>query len=484
MSVNGPTTWNDVAMPGYRIANYPVNLTAWQMLPDRTIRNWADMTSYTQYNKPFMQPWERVAASNITNPNHISQWDPGLFSLGCPQLNSGATTDSLLTQFGIMQAGNYGYQRAMQTRMNMINSMVQNMAKALGSLEAQLTHLLENDKLTNKQKEKIEAKLEEVRELKEKIQTALENQASYEEIQELGRELVNLQQSVSELIAKIAEEVRNSNNNADDDNDVDDADDSDDNNDGADNTPSVDCDNNGRPTSLGEAPSKAFLREMCGKFSDAVNVWYGTDDDDFEAVLGCIDAGNVVEVMQYFNKNYGNDTNDTFLDNFLGDAEHFQKKKFGRQILNALITRAEANGIEDEIAEDVASANSEFNDCNISKHLIKRYLTNILDKIVAKEKANADAKAQSADRTRADRQQAADNRATEAKATFLADMREIWEDDNLQISDKVQYKDGKFTVRIQGENYSATSFKALVKKIEDADLDPKKYLAKGLNVNA
>ncbi|MBO6088350.1 hypothetical protein J6P92_08415 [bacterium] len=80
--------------------------------------------------------------------------------------------------------------------------------------------------------------------------------------------------------------------------------------------------------------------------------------------------------------------------------------------------------------------------------------------------------------TEAENQQKADDEAKQAKATFLADMREIWEDDELQISDKVQYKDGKFSIRIQGEVYEATSFKGLVKKIEKDDLDPKKYLAK------
>lgn len=479
MSINGPTTWNDTVMIGNRVTKFPVNLMAWQMLPDHTIRNWADMTSYTTYNKPNMTPLETFLASNITDPNHISQWDPMLFSLGCPQMYQNNTmTNPFLTQMGLNLAYQHGQFFANNLNNYRVNSMIQGMATSLATLENQLTELIKNDQLTDSQKEKLEAKLEEVKAFKERIEEALQEQPSIEDVQALAGELVELQKSITEVIKEIAKEVKESKDDNNEDDGVH-------NND--DDSKKSDTDKTGRPASLGEAPTKEFLRDVCGKFSDAVNVCYGTDDTDFEDVLGIIDAGNVVEIMQYFNKNYGDDINNTFLDNFLGDAEHFQKKKFGRSILNALITRAEALGIEDEIEKDIASANSEFNDYNISKHLIKRYLTNILDKIVAKEKANATDKKSKSDKTEADKKKDDAKKAQEAKATFLADMKEFWDDDKLEISDKVQYKDGKFkihTVKGKSVDYEASDFIGLVKKLEKDGLDPKEYLVKKAKVNA
>ena len=65
-------------------------------------------------------------------------------------------------------------------------------------------------------------------------------------------------------------------------------------------------------------------------------------------------------------------------------------------------------------------------------------------------------------------------------------MREYFNDDKLEISDKVQYKDGKFkvhTVKGKSIDYEASSFMDLVKKLEQDDLDPKEYLVKKSSLN-
>ena len=445
MSVIGPTTWNDFVVPGYRVTKMPVNLSAWQSLPDSTIRNWADMTSYT-------------------------------------------TTNPCLTQLGLNAAGLNGAFFANRLNELRINRQIEGIATTLASLEAQLTSLVENDQLTDTQKDKLKAELEEIKTLKEEIEEVLASgQPTPEDLQELSKKVIKRQQSVSKLIEKITKEVQNSSDDVDTTNNNSE---NSQNNDSNETNAELEFDKDGRPTSLGTAPTKAFLREMCDTFHDAVNdetlgFLGGTDSDNFHAVLNTIDANNVIEVMQYWNKNYGNSTDDTFLDNFLGDAEHYEKRKYGKKIMNALIIRAEALGIDDEIDKDVAEARSEFSDGNISKHLIKRFLGRIIDKIEAKEKANASEYEQKLEELRTNNQQHDDEEANEAKTTFIGDMREIWEDDELEISDKVKYENGKFSIRIQGEIYEASSFKALVKKIENDGLDPKKYLVKqGLNTQA
>ena len=472
MSINGPTTWNDSVMPGYRVTKMPVNLTAWQMLPDRTIRNWADMTSYTTYNKPNMTPLEGFLANNILNPNHISQWDPMLFSLGgMPTQN---TTNPFLTNMGVMGAYNLG----LQFRVNSQRvSMIQGMARALGSLEAQLTQLIENDQLTDKQKEKLEAKLEEVKEFKQKVEEALQNQASLEDVQALAGELVELQKSISEVIKEIAKEVKDSNEGNDDG--------SDDAGDAGNKDDETKTDNDGRPASLGQKPSKTEIEMICSGIDSAYAPWYGTDKEKLDQHLSVLTKDNIVEVISHWNKNYANNSSgkSKFFESMMAELNDWEQDNRIPAILSALQQRAEANGIYDEIQEYVSNVNKELHSSWENDAVLAENLEKIVDAIVAKEKANATETDKKADDKKAEEKKKAEQEAKEAKATFLSDMREIWEDDELQISDKVQYKDGKFTVRVKGQDYSATDFNGLVKKLEKDDLDPKQYLAKKKSLN-
>ena len=57
-------------------------------------------------------------------------------------------------------------------------------------------------------------------------------------------------------------------------------------------------------------------------------------------------------------------------------------------------------------------------------------------------------------------------------------MREIWDNDKLEISDKVKYKDGKFVIRIEGNDYYGKDFNELREQIYAAGYDPEKYLSK------
>lgn len=486
MSINGPTTWNDSVMPGYRVTKFPVNLTAWQMLPDRTIRNWADMTSYTTYNKPNMTPLEGFLANNILDPNHISQWDPMLFTLGCPQMRqNNMTTNPALTQLGLNAAGMYGNFFAENLNRYRVNSMVQGMARALGSLESQLTQLIENDQLTDKQKEKLEAKLDEVKEFKQKVEEALQNEASLEDVQALAGELVELQKSISEVIKEIAKEVKDSNEGNDDGSDnAGDAGKKDDD--------STKTDNDGRPASLGEKPSKTDIEAICSGIDSAYAYWMGTDKSKLDDNLKVLDKSNIVEIISYWNKNYKNNSSgkSNFFDSMMAELNQFELDDRVPAILATLQQRAEANGIYDEISEYVSNVNKALNQhwwnnglSGVDKDKIATNLQKIVDKIVAKEKANATDEKDKTDKAKAEEKKEEAKKAQEAKATFLSDMREIWEDDKLEISDRVQYKDGKFTVRVKGKDYSATDFNGLVKKLEKDDLDPKEYLAKKKSLN-
>jgi plasmid maintenance system antidote protein VapI len=379
---------------------------------------------------------------------------------------------------GIQQAMNMGYQRAMMNRMN---SMIQNMARALGSLETQLTNLIKNDKLTDKQKEKLQEKLDEVKELKERIQEAIQNQASIEELEALGGELVELQKSISEVIKEIAEEVKESDKEDDDDVKPEDAKEDDETSDD-------------KKTSKTEHEAKVKdMNDICRRLHTAVS-GPGTDYDGPNGLKTILEVGvdedHIVELFEAWDKSYaklGDNADDDggLIETLMDDCEGDEKEEIAGRIIDLLEKRADKLGIDvqSEVAAARVAAAGE-------RHWYTAYIkvrdddaittaVNALYKKVkeANDKNISDAD-KKADETKAEDKKKANEKAQEAKATFLADMREIWDDDKLEISDKVQYKDGKFTIRIQGEVYEASSFKALVKKLEKDDLDPKKYLAK------
>ena len=60
--------------------------------------------------------------------------------------------------------------------------------------------------------------------------------------------------------------------------------------------------------------------------------------------------------------------------------------------MNALETRAELLGIEEEIADYVRKVNNEIDDANISKDITSKNLNAIIDIITAKEQEIADKK--------------------------------------------------------------------------------------------
>lgn len=391
-SIYGPGVLNDTIVPGYGVTKFPVNLDTFWQLPNRTTRNFGEATQYTTY--PMGRPqFMYDLAQNFTAPNHISNWDPMLLSTGI-NFNS-QTTNPYLTQQGQMDAFNWGANMVQQMQ---VQQAVQGIAQALNSMESSLSGLVNSDKLTNAQKATLKGLLEEVKALKSKIEAQLKaKNPTQEEVTAMQKEVMDLQKKVSESADKIRAEVNGAGNDSSASNSSSASDSSNDSSDLSD-TEYKDVDpKTGRPNELGDAPEKSEIRNICSKFYNAVNDthWYtlwtcGTDDEKFEEALNELNENNIVEVMQFWDKNYNssNDKKNTFIYNFLDDAEHYQKREFGTKILNALIARAEANGIEDEISADATAVSKELSDANISKGIVAKHIMAIYNKIVEKETAN------------------------------------------------------------------------------------------------
>lgn len=383
-SIYGPGVLNDTIVPGYGVTKFPVNLRAFWSLPNGTTRNFGEATQYVTY--PMGRPQVMYdLARNFTDPNHISNWDPLLVGIN---LGNNNTTNPFLTRQGQISAYQWGANMAAQMQ---IQQAIQGIAGALNSMESSLSNLVQSENLTNAQKATLQGLLEEVKALKERIANQLRaKNPTQEEVAAMQQEVLELQKKVGEAADKIRAEVNEAVNNE---------------NSPAASTPSSNSnethDNNadlagteyqnidpetGRHTSLGNVPSKAECRQFCATIFDAID-GIGTKNDVIEQTIPGLTAGNIVEVISYWNKNYGSG-DQGMIRRLIDDLGHGEKKKYVPMLLNALQTRAEALGIDDEIDTYVTNITKELSDWNISDGICSKNLTAIYDKIVEKENAN------------------------------------------------------------------------------------------------
>lgn len=92
-----------------------------------------------------------------------------------------------------------------------------------------------------------------------------------------------------------------------------------------------------------DAMKRKEAKALCDKFFNAID-GAGTDFDKYEDVINSLDSDNIVEVMSQWQLTYGKEYNESFIESFLNDSGHYQKRNFGTKILNALEERAEKAG--------------------------------------------------------------------------------------------------------------------------------------------
>lgn len=395
-SIYGPGVLNDTIVPRYGVTKFPVNLDTFWQLPNRTTRNFGEATQYTTY--PMGRPqFMYDLAQNFTDPNHISNWDPMLLSTGI-NFNS-QTTNPCLTQQGQMSAFQWGANMVQQMQ---VQQAVQGIAQALNSMESSLSGLVNSDKLTNAQKAELKGLLEEVKALKSKIEAQLKaKNPTQEEATAMQKEVMDLQKKVGEAADKIRAEVNNASDasgsssassstsaSSDDSSDLSD-------------TEYKDIDpKTGRPNELGDAPSKSEVEQFCSQIRISV-VCAGTKHEILDAAVQGLNAGNIIEVIDQWEKGYGQhkaDGNEGFFAKIFDDVGDDWQSQYIPVMLAALTQRAEALGIYDEISEYVGKVNKGLATgpswkklwCGgwMDDHQLANDLMAIYEKIKAKEAAN------------------------------------------------------------------------------------------------
>lgn len=419
-SMYGPGVLNDTIVPGYGVTKFPVNLNTFWSLPNGTTRNFGEATQYVTY--PMGRPqFMYDLAQNFTDQNHISNWNPMLIGMNL----SNGTTNPFLTQQGQMSAFQWGANMVQQMQ---IQQAIQGIAGALNSMESSLSNIIKSDNLTNAQKAELKGLLEEVKALKSKIEQQLKaKNPTQDEVIDMQKEVQDLQKKVSDAADKIRVEINEGGNSSDSTASSSTASDSS-TSDPAD-LSGTDYENidpeTGRHTSIGEAPSKAECRQFCATIFDAID-GCGTKNDVIEATVPGLTAANIVEVISYWDKNYGSGEQG-MIRRLIDDLGHGEKKKYVPMLLNALQTRAEALGIDDEIDQYVTNITKELGDCNISDGICSRNLMAIYDKIVEKEASN-----------KTGAQEALDGKKNEHNAEVEQRKQEVIAEKKTEIANKIK----------------------------------------------
>lgn len=405
-------------------------------------------------------------------PNGLSQWNPLLVGI---DLSQGMTTDPALIAQGNQSAWNWGFQRGMADR---LAGVVSNLA----SIQSQLETVLKNDKLTAPQKQKLQSALNKIKAVKEKAEKMVQSgNLKQEEVEAVQGEIAEAISNASKTAEAVMKNVTEGKGG------VDEADDTD----AADETTSTEEDTKAKEAkkaakAKADKKNKDEAAGIVGLIFDAVD-GFGTKNEQLKNAVDKINANNVIDVFDSWNKNYkakeGTLVQRIYDDEFWYDGGN----EYVETITAALQKKAEALGIYSELIKEFTTITSELSaKFNTDEKKVAQAVETIYERVKKAEaestqkaeKADADKRAEAANK-KSEKERKAQEKANETKAQFVADMREILKDDKAEMSDKVQYKDGNFVIRVEGKNYYGEDYVELAQALKDAGYEPEQYLKKG-----
>ena len=390
-------------------------------------------------------------------------------------LSQGMTTDPALIAQGNQSAWNWGFQRGMADR---LAGVVSNLA----SIQSQLETVLKNDKLTAPQKQKLQSALDKIKAVKEKAEKMVQSgNLKQEEVEAVQGEIAEAISNASKTAEAVMKNVTEGKGG------VDEADDTD----AADETTSTEEDTKAKEAkkaakAKADKKNKDEAAGIVGLIFDAVD-GFGTKNEQLKNAVDKINANNVIDVFDSWNKNYkakeGTLVQRIYADEFWYDGGN----KYVETITAALQKKAEALGIYSELIKEFTTITSELSaKFNTDEKKVAQAVETIYERVKKAEadsmqkaeKADADKRAEAANK-KSEKERKAQEKDNETKAQFVADMREILKDDKAEMSDKVQYKDGNFVIRVEGKNYYGEDYVELAQALKDAGYEPEQYLKKG-----
>ncbi len=385
------------------------------------------------------------------------------------------------------------------------NAALTSAAQGLVSLEEELVKSTESEQINEEQKQRLQELLDKIEALKAEVAKA--SNKSIEEKNDLVNQISQLQEEAANVAKEIAEEIQNS---VTEDG-------------GGDAGSAPETETAGAPTTENpenvDAPVTQDIDdnkanealEICQSiYQGAIGVTgteYDYIIDGYNGMKGtkAITKDNVTAVLNKWQEQFASGSGDDNVIETLFDEEMFWNPSLSKRdangkianpknnvdiiwnILKCLEERAKELGVYKNVVGLFTAAYNELDDFNIDQSVVENNIMAINQKVIAAENAKkaeentkkVDADKKNAEATEKAKAEEAERKVeTEARTTFLTDMREIWDNDKLEISDKVKYKDGKFVIRIEGNDYYGKDFNELREQIYAAGYDPEKYLSK------
>lgn len=341
----------------------PVNFFTWNSLyPYNYSSNYGGQYQFNVMPS-YLTPGQAYGIQNLFNPYyHFSQM-------------MGAVNNSLnpfqnMQQIMLNQAA---YSNGYNIGINLGNNVtVQNLGGNIASLKSQISQALEAEQLNDEQKDKLNKLLDEIEALENRLkdlnvlqQRGANPQAVNAALSEINASFRELRTKAEKIAADIKKEIEASQDETSEESE----------------TTKIKDDDDKTHSEPVSSEKRKQARMICDTFADAIDGW-GTDDKEFETALSAINSDNVIEVMLHWNKTYQKEFNETFMESFMWDADHGQKRDYGRYILEQLQERADKAGVD--IDADSVKIRRELNSWFISNDISADFDT-IFKKIIIAE---------------------------------------------------------------------------------------------------
>ena len=426
-------------------------------------------------------------AQAITNP-YSSLWANPLM-LGT-NLTGCDPRQQLQAQAGIEAAGQAGLSDGLKCRLA-------GFASNLAGLESQIQSMMNYDKLTDAQKSKLQALLNRINTIKQEI-VNINNKQNVN-----NNDIKNVQDAISKIVKdaqetgeKISKEIQDGNSKASE-------------SESTDGKGSSSTDSATAPAEK-TAKEKAAEKAAMVRITDDIDGYIrgaGTKFDELKTTLTeKINKDNVLQLFDTWNTNKkgkapyngGDDGKYGLIGSLMNDCEGEEKETIAKILITALEAKALELGID--VSSEVSAAldatkstgdwkagfglwswRDDDKICIAVNALYEKVKTESA-KVEAKQRVEADNAKRKADNEKAKAEQKAKadavKKETDAKNQFKDDLREIVGDDKAEISDKVQYKDGQFKVRVEGRDYYGSDYSELAEALKAAGYSPEQYLKK------
>ena len=336
------------AIPNYNLMM--PNLPAyWSLGNCHWVSNFGGNIQHNIYPSGY-SPLTYALAQGLGSPNHISQWNPMLIGLN---LGQGMMTDPALLAAGNQAASNLGLSLGLKVRFSALLSN-------LNGIEAQISNVLKSDKLDESQKQRLQAVLDDIKVLKERVTEMAKNHPTLEDAEAIQGEVIELTKRSSEVAQEIIKEIKETQESetsetTEDTEETEDKDEAD----GVDETKSE------SKKDKKEKDLSYSMEKICDRIEKAVRGFgtnYDNDENGIKNILSDeINKDNVLELFAAWDRTYkgqgsysGGDDDYGLIGTLMNDCEGSEKEEIAMLLIEALEDKAHELGID--VSKEVSAA--------------------------------------------------------------------------------------------------------------------------------